>query len=117
VSGDRETYRHRNSKNHWASKDSIHTFWVGQRVVRSGSRKNFVDQIDDIAIVTALPGAGSSSLTVERTDGTASTWSPTEATPYRVLLDNNRKRFAAVAKKYAVALKQIDENGNPLDPE
>lgn len=109
-----ETYRHRNTKNSWASKDLIHTFWVGQRVVRSWERTNFIDQIGEAGIVSALPTDNRKTLIVLVEDGPAAEWSPTESIPFRELTDNNRKRLALASKRYSDFLKTLDENGFPI---
>lgn len=111
MSEARKTYRHRNGKNSWAAKDLIHTFWVGQRVARSSERKAYTDVIAQLAVVTALPSPGSRYLTVELEHGGVDQWSATECIPIRVLVDNNRKRFAAVSKEHAVTLAKLDDNG------
>lgn len=110
----RKTYRVRNTKNRSVSPTLIHTFWVGQVVVRSWERKNYTDLIGEVGRVTALPTSKSSdsdSLAIALEDGTTTSWSATECLPIRALMENNRARFASRAKDFAEHLKTLDENG------
>lgn len=109
---DKKTYRHRNTKNNTVPADLIHTFWVGQRVVRSGSRTAYVDNIDEEGTVVALPVPGSDFLIVESfSDGLKHKWYSTEATPWRVWAENQGKRLRSVAKTFSNHLAKLDENG------
>lgn len=113
----RATYRHRNSRTHTAIPELIHTFWVGQRVIRSHERRNYVDLIAEEATVAELPKKGSRYplLAVTRDDGTTAEWTPTEATPYRVWADRNAKRLRRAGAGYTRHLGTLDENGHPIE--
>lgn len=112
----KKTYRHRNGKHSWAAPDVIHTFWVGQKVCRSWERMNYRDLIGELGVVTEIPSKQGGSLTVKiQGTETISNWSPTEATPLRVLLKRNRARFLAIARDYAEDLSSLDENGFPRE--
>lgn len=110
----KQTYRHRNSKSHW-SVGPHHTFWVGQRVVRSWERKNYIDKIGQIGVVTALPGTRAGYLTVA-VEGEAETskWSPTECAPLKAHYEVQRKRFVSVSREFAASRDRLDEDGFPL---
>lgn len=113
---DRRTYRHRNSKQHQAAPDLIHTFWVGQRVIRSSSRQNFIDLVDEAGTVVQLPEDGYGALIVQVDDSLKEMrWSPTEATPYRVWAERNARRLRKRAQSYSNLLKSLDENGLPIE--
>jgi hypothetical protein len=114
---ERETYRHRNGGGHWASAEVIHTFWLGQRVIRSYERRNYIDQIAEEGVVATLPTKRGDSLSVRIADGTEHPWSATEATPYRVWAERNGQRLRNAAKAYTDHLKTVDENGNKLASE
>lgn len=107
----RATYRFRNTKTHWVIPEMIHTFWVGQRVVRSWERKAFQDLIGQEGRVVALPDKGSTRLTVLLDDGTEKTWYATECLPLRKVLEGNRNRLRDAAKDYSAWMDALDENG------
>lgn len=109
----KQTYRHRNSKSHW-SVGPHHTFWVGQRVVRTGERRNFIDKIEQVGVVTALPETRGGDLTVAvGGEEEASKWSPTECAPIKAHYEVQRKRFVSVSRDFAAARDRLDENGFP----
>lgn len=110
----KQTYRHRNSKTNW-SAGPHYTFWVGQRVVRSWERKNYIDKIGQVGVVTALPEtrAGYLTVAVEGKDET-SEWRPTECAPLKAHYEEQRKRFVSVSRDFAAARDRLDENGFPL---
>lgn len=123
MSTKREVFRHRNSSraNAWLADDMIHTFWVGQRVVRSWERRNYVDQIGQVATVVGLPEKGSAhpvlTVVTELEDGSPDeqrTWTVGEATPLRVLLQRNARRLRDVALAHSKALSRLDRDGQLL---
>lgn len=112
---EKETYRFRNSKRSY-SVGPHPLFWVGQRVARSWERRNFIDVVAQVGVVTALPTDGYGTLTVE-VDGVEKKWSHSECKPVKVHYEIQRKRLASVAKDFANLRDSLDENGFPIPEE
>lgn len=108
----KKTYRHKNTGGSWIAPDHIHTFWVGQRVVRTGDRRNYVDEAIETAVVVELPNKKSPWLIVDNSNSsTRSQWSTGECMPVRVYLQRQRDRFRNLAKAWDSDLKRVNENG------
>jgi hypothetical protein len=112
----KKTYRHKNTPHHMVVLDRIYTFWVGQKVVRSHERKNYVDLISETGIVVELPTPTSPYLIVDNSNSsTRKKWGPTEAIPYSELVKGNSRRLRLAAKHWSDHLATLDENGFPIE--
>lgn len=113
---ERNTYRFRNSKNHWAIGPHP-KFWVGQKVARVYDIRNYQHVIEELATVTELPKPGSSNLKVKviggPRDGEEAVWSATECKPVRWVVSDNRRRLRAVANEWKDTLACMDKDGFP----